>query len=80
MGKIKLWFQRQKEKIRGWWLIFQIETLHTKYYGRQTARPSQLKAQKPDVAIKTPQKVTIRAKIIRADGQIEDLGIISRSD
>ena len=26
------------------------------------------------------RKVTIRAKIIRADGRVEDLGVISRSD
>ena len=75
-------FKRINSRLRSYWLLFQVEGLKTKNWGRQIKLPRALKLRNNDnrIQVKPKVKITMTAKIIRADGTIEDLGVIATNE
>lgn len=70
--------RRLMERIRGRWLEYQLRT-GRKVYGRQ-GPPKQGATPSGGVAVSGRGTVTVAAVITRADGRVEDLGIIARGE
>lgn len=77
MGKIKLWFNNFRRSWNSKILGFQLKYLGKKR-GRQLHDPDlSIKSTSPNIELPVKHKIVWRATITRADGSIEDLGIVA---
>jgi len=74
-----------RRRLEGWWILFQVEKLHTKKWGRQPDGDAIMRATdaQPDAKMitKMPVKTSIQVRVWReSTHEWEDYGVVSSTD